>query len=221
MTGVLIFWSLAYDLAGPHFIRSTDLSERARFQELIHRVRNRDQEAARELTATYEAAIRRIVRVRLRDARLRQLLDSTDVCQSVLGSFFVRAALGQYELETPDQLIRLLSTMARNKLANQAERLRAQRRDIRRETSVGDADVQLLDREPDPSQQVCARELLEQVQRRLSREERRLAEQRAQGRTWSQIAEELNSSPDALRKQFERALNRTMTELGMDDSCHA
>ena len=39
-----------------------------------------------------------------------------DICQSVLGSFFVRAATGQYKLETPEHLLKLLTTMARNKL---------------------------------------------------------------------------------------------------------
>ena len=30
-----------------------------------------------------------------------------DICQSVFTSFFVRAALGQYEIEKPAQLLRL------------------------------------------------------------------------------------------------------------------
>ena len=51
-----------------------------------------------------------------------------DICQSVMGSFFYRAALGQYELEKPDDLVRLLVTMARNKLADQARRQTTDRR---------------------------------------------------------------------------------------------
>jgi hypothetical protein len=31
-----------------------------------------------------------------------------DICQSVMASFFVRAAAGQFNLERPDELIRLL-----------------------------------------------------------------------------------------------------------------
>ena len=42
------------------------------------------------------------MRIHLRDVRLRRVLDSTDICQSVLASFFVRAALGQYDLDTPE-----------------------------------------------------------------------------------------------------------------------
>ena len=33
--------------------------------------------------------------------RLRRLFDSMDISQSVFASFFIRAALGQYELDRP------------------------------------------------------------------------------------------------------------------------
>src|SRR5262245_32578317 len=90
------------------------------FRELITRVRAGDDRAAADLVARYEPAIRRAVRFRLTDPALRRTCDSMDVCQSVLMSFFVRAASGQYELDTPEQLLRLLTAMARNKLLNQA-----------------------------------------------------------------------------------------------------
>jgi RNA polymerase sigma-70 factor (ECF subfamily) len=64
----------------------------------------------------YESAIRLEVRMRLGDTRLRRAFDSMDVCQSVLASFFVRAA-GQLDLNEAGQLVRLLVGMARNKLA--------------------------------------------------------------------------------------------------------
>jgi DNA-directed RNA polymerase specialized sigma24 family protein len=102
------------------------------FQALLGRVRRGDAEAAAELVRRYEPAIRRAARVRLVDTRLNRLLDSMDICQSVMASFFVRTALGQYELETPEQLLKLLATMTRNKLANQVKVHGAGRRDFRR-----------------------------------------------------------------------------------------
>src|SRR5262245_61706235 len=95
------------------------------FAELIAAVRRGDQEAAADLVRRYEPAIRREARLRLRDPRLRQLLDSGDICQQVLGSLFLRAALGQFELATPEQLLGLLVRIARNKTINEAERERA------------------------------------------------------------------------------------------------
>ena len=108
------------------------VSENDDFQVLLRRVRAGDGQAAAELVRRYEPAIRRAARVRLVDTRLNRLLDSMDICQSVMASFFVRTALGQYELETPEQLLKLLATMTRNKLANQVKGHGAGRRDFRR-----------------------------------------------------------------------------------------
>ncbi len=188
------------------------------FRELIQRVRAQDQEAAAELMRRYEKAIRRVVRIHLRDSHLRRVLDSMDICQSVLASFFFRTALGQYELETPEQLLNLLASITRNKLTNQVQHLRAQRRDLRRDASLADDAIALIDRASDPSQQASAREMLERIRAGLDRPERYLAEQRALGRSWKDLAEELGSTDVALRKKLTRALNRVMKELGVDDA---
>src|SRR5262249_44025365 len=97
------------------------------FEELIRLVRAGDQAAAQELVQRYEGAIRRAARVQLGDARLRRLLDSTDICQSVLASFFLRAALGQYDLAKPQQLVKLLVVMAHNKVIDAARKHAAER----------------------------------------------------------------------------------------------
>jgi RNA polymerase sigma-70 factor (ECF subfamily) len=192
------------------------VSDAPEFVELIRRVRDRDQDAARELVQRYESAIRRVIRIRLRDANLRRLLDSTDVCQSVLASFFIRTALGQYEVDTPEQLLNLLAVIARNKVVNQANRLRAQRRNIQRDAGA-DQTPHIADGASDPSEQASARELLESVRTRLSADERYLAEQRSLGRSWQDLATELGGTDVALRKKLTRALDRVMAELGLGD----
>src|SRR3954468_3783006 len=96
------------------------MPEETEFQILIRRVRAGDEAAAAELVRLYEPAIRRAARVRLVDPRLRRVFDSMDVCQAVLASFFVRAALGQYELDRPENLVGLLVNMTRKKLVDQA-----------------------------------------------------------------------------------------------------
>ena len=191
------------------------MSEGSSFRELIGRVRRGDQQAAAELVRRYEPAIRRAVRFRLTDPRLRRTCDSLDVCQSVLMSFFVRAALGQYDLETPEQLLRLLTAMARNKLLNQARAQQAARRDGR-VVAGGLHDSQLAARGQDPSQEAEARELLREVHRRLTDEERKLVELRNQGRDWAAIAAEVGGTPEALRQKLHRALARLTRELGLE-----
>lgn len=190
--------------------------EQSRFSELISRVRNRDEEAAKELAAHYQGAIRRAIRIQLRDAGMQRVLDSMDICQSVLASFFVRTALGQYDLESPEQLLRLLTTIARNKLTNQINKAMAQRRDMRREVEYDERVFAKNDQQLDPAEQVSAREILTLVREKLSTDERYIAEQREQGRTWSELAVELSANEDALRKKLSRALDRVMAELGLE-----
>src|SRR5262245_23551268 len=143
------------------------------FSELIRKLRAGDQDAAAELVRRFEPTIKRVIRFRLADTRLSQALDSMDVCQSVLASFFVRAAAGEYELDAPDQLVRLLVTMARNKLASQARKAQAQRRDHRRQVG-GDVVDHLPGDDATPSRQAVAKEMLAEAYRRLSAQEMQL-----------------------------------------------
>jgi RNA polymerase sigma-70 factor (ECF subfamily) len=192
-------------------------NEASGFHELIRRVRAGDERAAAELVRSYEPAIRRVVRIRLSDPHLGRLFDSMDICQSVMKSFFFRAGLGQYELDTPDQLLRLLATMARNKLANEANHQRAARRDVRRVS--GELEAQdLAGRGATPSREVAGRELLQVARSRLAPDELELLDRRSAGDDWQDIALQLGGKPDALRKRLSRALDRVAHELGLDEA---
>ena len=208
------------------------MSEASTFEELIRGVRAWDQEAAAELVRRYAPAIRRAVRFRLADAQLRGLLDSMDICQSVLASFFIRAASGQYDLDTPEKVSALLAAMARNKLTSKARRQRALRRGGQRVTAGGKDQEQFVAPSAGPSREVAARDLLEEVRRRLSPDERQLLEEarrlfspeerallerREQGDDWATIAAELGGSPDALRVRLARAVDRVAERLGLEE----
>jgi RNA polymerase sigma-70 factor (ECF subfamily) len=193
------------------------MSETSDFHDLIRRVRAGEEMAATELVRRYEPAIRRAVRIRLGDTRLERAFDSMDVCQSVMASFFLRAALGQYELDAPEQLLKLLATMARHKLADRVDQERAGCRDNRRVEEGGAETREVAAGSSTPSRQVAARELLEEVQRRLSPEERQLVDLRQHGLGWAEIAEQLGGSPDSLRKRLSRATDRIARELGLDE----
>lgn len=186
------------------------------FDSLMSRVRAGDEDAAAELIRLYEPEVKREIRLRMSDPRLRRVLDSVDIFQSVLANFFVRAANGQFELERPDQLIRLLVTMARNRVGNHIAHHQSQRRDTRRVNQDSEATDQVADHDPSPSQVVANRELLEVVRSRLSPKLRTVAEQRALGRQWADIAAELGESPEALRKMLGRAVNEIAEQLGLD-----
>ena len=121
------------------------------FSDLVRRVRAGDGAAAAELVRRYEPALRVAVRVRLTDPALRRVLDSMDVCQSVLANFFVRAVAGQFDLDRPEQLLALLAAMARNKVTNLALKERAARHGGgRTRVGLGDADRAPAARGPRP-----------------------------------------------------------------------
>ena len=64
---------------------------------------------------------------------------------------------------------------------------------------------------------MAARELLDEALRRLSPDEKKILACREQGGQWAQIATELGSSPEALRKRLVRAVDRVALELGLDE----
>jgi RNA polymerase sigma-70 factor (ECF subfamily) len=187
------------------------------FADLVRRLRTGDQEAAAELVRGYESVVRREVRLRLRDPRLRRVFDSMDICQSVMGSFLLRAAAGQYELDGPGQLVRLLVDITRKKVAAAARRERAGIRDHRRNESQGAEFFPTADAGPSASQVVSGRELLNELQQRLTREEQQLAELRTQGLGWGEVARELGGTPDGRRMQLDRAVQRAARELGLEE----
>jgi DNA-directed RNA polymerase specialized sigma24 family protein len=200
------------------------------FRDLIRRVRAGDARAATELVRDYQEEIRRIVRIRLTDPRMRTELESMDICQSVMGNFFARVAAGQFDLERPEDLLRLLATMAMNKVRDRYRKLTADKRDhqvVRGEDSCDPA-AQLPDPGRGPDSIVAEREILARIRGRLTDDELYIYEQRSVGREWAEIAADLpsapepvrqklaGSKPDALRKKYVRALNRVLEELGID-----
>ncbi len=188
------------------------------YAEFIRRVRAGDERAAEDLVRRYEAEIRLEVRVwlRLRDSRLRRVFDSMDICQSVLASFFVRAAVGDFDLDQPRQLIALLVGMARNKLSEHVKHHQRQRRDVRRTAGVGSDEAFAPAQAETPSQVVAHRELLEKFREQLTEEERQLADLRAAGLDWAQVAAQLGGTAEGRRKQLTRAIERVGAGLGLD-----
>jgi RNA polymerase sigma-70 factor (ECF subfamily) len=186
------------------------------FIELLRRVRLGEPDAAYELVRQYELDIRIAVRTRLSDPALRRQFDSVDICQSVLASFFFRAAAGQYDLHEPGQLVALLTRMAQNKLAMHARSHYQQRRDVRRAKSISDDSGAPADQFPGPERQAVNRDLLNRAYELMDPEVRQMADCRARGSKWGDIAAELGGTPGARRKQFLRAMDRIAQTLQIE-----
>jgi RNA polymerase sigma-70 factor (ECF subfamily) len=185
--------------------------------ELLARVRRGDAAAAEALVRRYETAIRVAVRTRLTDPALRRQFDSQDVCQSVLASFFVRASLGQYDLEDSGDLLALLVRMAHNKAVSRVRYHGRERRDVHRVEADGGERLDRVEAGADPGRVAAGRELLAAVRAELTAEERAIADLRGEGRTWAEVAERLGGTAEARRKQFDRTLTRVSARLGIDE----
>lgn len=188
------------------------------FAQFLIQIRQGDAEAAIQLVRQFEPIIRREVRLALEDQRLMRWFDSVDVSQSVFASFFLRTALGQYDLHSPEQLAGLLMKMARNKMASRARSAKRDKRDIRRVSSAGQQLLwQLESPDLDPSEWLAQKEQIESVRSRLSAENWQLLELKVQGQTWSQIAEQVGGTAQARRVQLMRAL-RTLDPIDHADT---
>jgi DNA-directed RNA polymerase specialized sigma24 family protein len=194
------------------------MAEKEDFAELMSAVRRGDADAAQELWRRFEPMLKREIRLRLRDTRLRQRFDESDICQSVMATFFVRATSGEFELETPEQLQHLLAQMGRHKLVSQGRRHRAKRRDAHRAEQFPAEDAVPAADEASPSQIIAWRELLDRFRAALSDEERQLADLRAQGQAWADIAAQLGGTADGRRIQLGRAISRVCAELGIEEN---
>ncbi len=193
------------------------MNDLSSINDLLGRVRGGDLEAATELVRRYEPVVRAAVRVRLTDPSLRREFDSLDVCQSVLASFFVRAAGGLYDIEKPEQLIALLARMADYKFRNRSRGARRLRRDIHRMDPNADPDMLAAD-QPGPEDVALHRDLLSAIRLRLSADERELMERRTAGSSWPMIAAAMGGTARSRGQQLQRALNRAASELGLDIS---
>jgi len=190
--------------------------ESADFRRMLAQVRSGDPVAAEGLIRRYESEIRREVRLRMTDPRLRRLLESMDICQSVMASFFVRFWAGQYTIEHPGQLLRLLLSMTKHKLVDQARFWSANRRDLHREISRDGPDGDLFTPTAREFDSVESADLLDKVRSGLSREEQDLVRLRQEGRDWREVGEACELSPDAARMRYNRALARVMRDLGLE-----
>lgn len=183
------------------------------FQKFLAAVRAGDQRAAEELVHEFEPTLRRVIRRRLTDPRLRRVFDTMDIVQSILGDFFPRAAAGQFQLETPEELRKLLVTMAINKLTSKFRKEHNWSGEIPEGYEPTTAIYH-------PSQAPDNQDLLRVMRSRLAEGDRLLFDLRTTGRTWTEIGKQLKKPADSLRIRLTRAIARVKTELERKELHH-
>jgi RNA polymerase sigma factor (sigma-70 family) len=182
---------------------------------LTARVRSGEAEAMAEFVRLFAPQIRRAIRIHGTGQRLQRVLDSEDLCQSVLRRFLGRLDDTGLPMDDPGKLLAYLLQMARNR---QREALRRERADKRGGGRLREAGSEVFAQKIDPAPAVGLeleqRELLEAVLARLGEQEQRIARLRADGVAWEDIARQLGGNAEALRKGYQRAVKRA---AGIED----
>ncbi len=188
-------------------------NEERSFQEILEKVRQGDQAAARRIFDHYGRRLIGLARVRL-SSRMRQKVDAEDVVQSVFKSFFGRVHEGQFDLSNWDSLWSLLVVITVRKCGRKVKYFRGQRRDIAREVAASsskDDDAggwEALAPDPTPSEALILADTLEQVMRDLKDRERRVVEMFLQGHTAPEIAAEVGRSQYTVQDVLRRVRKR-------------
>jgi RNA polymerase sigma-70 factor (ECF subfamily) len=186
---------------------SVDGSGQARpgnIQELLARIKNGDEAAARELLTRYESKVRLVVRRQL-PRLLRSRFDSLDFLQSVWGSFFHKIRTGPNDLNEEQNLITFLAWAARNKVIDEYRRAATQKQDITREEWLevkGDQE-EVLAAGDTPSQVAQAHETYDRLRELLPEDRRVILELKAAGYSCREIGDRLGISERTVQRVLE------------------
>lgn len=183
---------------------------------ILDRLRQGDARAADEVFARFSARLCGLVRVKV-GPRYRRKFDPEDVMQSVFKSFFRMQAAGSLSFDTWDALWGLLSLIAVRKCGHRVEYLRSARRDVAREHAVSlghddlsgsRADLEVLSREPTPSQAAMLSETLDGLMAALGERERAIVSLALEGYDTLEIAERVDRSTRTVQRVLEGVRDR-------------
>ncbi|MEQ8763104.1 MAG: sigma-70 family RNA polymerase sigma factor [Planctomycetota bacterium] len=180
---------------------------------LLARAQRGDSEALQELLERYQPRLRRIVRIRLRASRLRQLHDSMDFVQGTLMAALPR--IGELRPRSSASLLNWLSILATHQIRDAYDHQHAAKRDVRREVPIdvhGSRDgaaEPAEDSRCDPGRVAELselRECLDEAVSELSDDQRQVVLLRDYcGEDWDRIAAELGRESGAARQLHQRA----------------
>jgi len=175
------------------------------FELLLVRARARDDEAAWELIARYGPHVVAVVRRKL-SRQVRARLDSQDIVQAVWKSFFFDMA-GIDEIQSPEQLMKVLIQMTHNKVVDAYRRhVVAEQRGTGRECSldsVNEPGLRLRSSDPTPSAFAIAKERWQQMIGGRTPVHQSVIRMRMAGETFESISSQLQISERTARRVIE------------------
>jgi RNA polymerase sigma-70 factor (ECF subfamily) len=197
--------------------RGLTVSESDSTADLVARLRAGDPDAAEQLFTQYAQRLTWLAEQHL-SRRLAGRLDGEDVVQSVFRTFFRRNARDEFQINSANQMWRLLVQITLRKARAKARHHTAGQRDARAEAGGGDAWVaDVLSREPGPDEAAVLIDLLETLLQELRPQHGQVLELRLQGHSAAEIAEQLGVTRQTVYRilgEFQERLNRVEATEG-------
>ena len=170
-----------------------------------------DRLAVEQLVDDFAVVIAREMRMLRRFQSLQSRLDSEDIAQSVWRCFFTALVKGELVFREAGEVAAFLATLARNRIQTQVRKHTASKRDVRR-TQHAAENVLVATDEDSPLQSMVVTEMLQAILQNMTPEERNIARLRADGVSWAEIANHLNTTAEAVRKRHARTTERIVRE---------
>jgi RNA polymerase sigma-70 factor (ECF subfamily) len=189
------------------------MSESPSFDELLTRLRRRDERVTAAVFHRFRARLVGLARKHLA-GRLLPKIDPDDVVQSVFQSVFRRLAEGQFEVEGWDGLWALLTCVTVRKCGRWVEHYRADRRDVGREAaqptkeSVAETGWEFIDREPMPEEGVMLAETVEELLRGFTATEQQVVAFSLQGYSVAEVSSALGCTESKVYRVLRHVRHR-------------
>ena len=188
----------------------------SRFQQLLLRARNGDDQALESLINEYESELIKVVKSRLGKS-LRPYLDSVDLVQSVHKSVLLGIRDQKFDVNSPQHLVRLAALIVRRKIARHWRKNQRQQRLENQNGNLCDNKslaTLLLDSSGTsirPDDEVDLADKLSVILEQLHPTDRNLIELRMSGCTTAEAARQMDIDSDVLRARLGRVRKKLIS----------
>jgi RNA polymerase sigma factor (sigma-70 family) len=173
--------------------------------------------AAEELAKRYAEPLAKFIRSKI-GTRLQRRVDSDDLLQETLAAFFLKQQVGGNTLNDREEFWALILTIASNKVASEARRNNAQRRDMRREQAIhGEGDdnrgeIDLPSPQRDETEMLQIAEELDALLESLPADHREVAKLLIEGYTHKEIADRVGCTTRTIERWLQQ-IRKVFSEM--------
>jgi RNA polymerase sigma-70 factor (ECF subfamily) len=204
-------------------VDETERDDDQRWQSWLARLSGGDELVIAEFWKEYNGRLQGLAAQHLKDG-LKRRVDPEDVVQSACRTFLRRLQAGDFELESAENLWRLLCVITLAKVRTQARFHQRGKRSIEQEQPLdGRPDesrapgFQAVQRGPAPDEAAVFADQLNHLLARLDEEERRVVQLKLEDRTNEEIAHAIQCSERTVRRILNRVRSRLRTMLSEDE----